>query len=327
MSHLGSNFGIVTEGSQDRISIFDADTLTVLHQIPLGIDAIDVVITPDCSRAVVISFGDKTLVQLDLQQETPIIIDTQVATFSLEDVDITPNGDFAVMVDGEGNDFIQSYDLQNKIFVSILPTSAQAVAVSPNGNGLVLTGKVSTDMVRRFTIDNAGVLSDTGFEITSGGDNPINITFTPDGNFAFVSNFSDTNIGILNTQNPNNILLANVHDIINSPQTIVVSKDGTKVFVLTDATVEVFNFNPILATLTLVTSFAHGLSIISYYGVDQMALDITGTQLFISAGRSGVLATFKTDGTPLGNVPGIVANGGVAICGPPPTPSRGINFF
>ena len=36
--------------------------------------------------------------------------------------------------------------------------------------------------------------------------------------------------------------------------------------------------------------------------------------LFISASDIQVLAAFKTDGTPLGTVPGVSANGGVATC-------------
>ncbi len=61
MSRLRSNFGIIAERSNNRISIFDTDTLGVIQQIPLAADVIDVALTSDGRRAVVTSFVSKTI--------------------------------------------------------------------------------------------------------------------------------------------------------------------------------------------------------------------------------------------------------------------------
>jgi hypothetical protein len=84
------------------------------------------------------------------------------------------------------------------------------------------------------------------------------------------------------------------------------------VFALTASNVDIFAFDPIAGSLTLLRSFAHGLGIASYYGVDQIALDACETKLFISA--TGQVAVFTTNGLPLGTVPGAEGSGGIAIC-------------
>lgn len=70
-------------------------------------------------------------------------------------------------------------------------------------------------------------------------------------------------------------------------------------------------FDPVSGNLTLARSFAHGLSIAPYLGVDQIALDQRETRLFISA--NGQVAIFTTFGTKLGTVAGVAGPGGLAI--------------
>lgn len=46
MTHINSNIGIAAERNINRVSLFNTDTLTVTHQIDVGVDAIDVGLTP-----------------------------------------------------------------------------------------------------------------------------------------------------------------------------------------------------------------------------------------------------------------------------------------
>ena len=319
MSQTNSDFGIVVEQHLGRISFFNTETLEVLNQITLGYDFVDTAITSDCISAVVTSDFSQTLVELNTQSEPPKVIAIQEGQSSMADVDITPDNHFAVTITGLNHPFnIQSYSLQKNKFVSTLPISFDAVgiAVSPNGNGLVLTNRSSANTVRRFMIDPNGVLFDTGQEIISGGSRPFNIAFTPDGNFAFVANLIGSSIGILDTENPDNITLLSAVGTNRLPGTIAVSHDGTTVFVLTESTVDIFNFNPQSGTLNLGNSFGHGLLIdpAHLFGADQMALNTNETKLFISANISRELKVFTTSGKLVGFVAGVEANGGIAIC-------------
>jgi 6-phosphogluconolactonase (cycloisomerase 2 family) len=175
---------------------------------------------------------------------------------------------------------------------------------------LLLTARNFANKVHIFVITRDGHLIDSGLEVDAGGTGPINITFTPDGGFALVSNFNSSQIGILQLVNPGNIqLLGSVHTT-SPPQSMVFSRNGSRVYSLGTSTVDSFVFDASAGILTPVRSFTHNLPVLPYFGVDQIALDQRETRLFISA---GVVEAFSTTGFALGAVPGISANGGLAI--------------
>jgi 6-phosphogluconolactonase (cycloisomerase 2 family) len=232
-------------------------------------------------------------------------------TTFLEDVQITPDDMFALSVDGSAaNQNIVSYSLKKNTFVSTLATSAQAVAISPTCGGLVLTAVSSANSVRRFMINRCGDLEDTGQQFPAGA-NPININFSPNGNFAFVVDFAGA-VSVLSTVIPDNISLISTIPTSSQLQSMAISRDGRNLFVLGSLNVYIFTFDPVSGTLALARSFAHGLQITSFFGVDQIALDPSETRLFISA--TGQVAVFTTLGTLLGTVADVSGPGGLAIC-------------
>jgi DNA-binding beta-propeller fold protein YncE len=311
MSQDKINFGIIAEHSAQRISIFNADTLQIIKQIPMNADVIDVALSRKGYFAVASSFVSKTMFKINLcnLRKAHVAYSATTATL-LEDVALTPDNRFAISVDGAADSQdIVSYSVRENIFVSTLPTVSQAVAVSPKGNGVVLTAKYDENTVGLFKINNKGVLTDTGQELPA-GDSPININFTPDGNFAFVANTEDA-VSVLSTANPDNISLLEIVAASDNPQSMAVSKSGRYVFLLGRVNVDIFTFDPVSGSLALARSFAHGLGITSYYGVDQIALDPYEERLFISA--NGEVAVFTTYGVKLGTVTGIAGPGGLAI--------------
>ncbi|KHE72232.1 hypothetical protein [Halobacillus sp. BBL2006] len=124
MSHIQSNFGVVTENSIGRITIFDTDNLTVLHQINVpSYDYIDVAITRNCARALVTAFSAARVIQLDLTQEPPQVIDDEPTPLAAVDVSLTPDSRFGIITDGDffigpGGPGITSYNLQSQMIVS-----------------------------------------------------------------------------------------------------------------------------------------------------------------------------------------------------------------
>lgn len=313
MSYNKINFGIIAEYGNQKISIFNTDSLTVIKQIPITADVIDVALTSNGRRAVVSSFITKTIYQVDLWDiRHPIIIHTATAPTYLEDIELTPDNRFALSVDGSAsNQDIVSYSLEHNNFISALPTIAQAVAISPKGSGLVLTAKYDENVVRVFRIDHEGILTDTGLEFPAGG-HPININFSPDDNFAFVSDTPNA-ISVLSTIFPDNISLISTvpASASNQPQSMAITRNGRYIFSLGLINVDIYNFDPVSGNLTLARSFAHGLNIRSFYGVDQIALDHDEKKLFISG--QGQVAVFTTYGIKLGTVTGVEGPGGLDI--------------
>ena len=305
------SFGIVVESAQRRISIFDTNTFEVQQQLPLDADILDVAISNDLARAFVTSFGSKTMFQIDLCARPARVSGSAVSATMLEDVALTPDGKYALSVDGSAdNQDIVSYSARQNAFVSTLPTSAQAIAISPVCRDLVLTAEFFNNSVHRFVINPNGSLEDTGQSFPV-GQGPINIIFSPCGQFAFVANSNDNTISVLSTIIPRNVLLLGSTPSSNNPQSLAVTRDGRHVFVLASSNVDIYAFDPVAGSLTLERSFAHGLTISSYYGVDQIALDACEARLFISA--IGQVAVFTTYGLPLGTVPGAEGPGGIAI--------------
>lgn len=303
--------GIIAEYQNHRVSIFDIDTLEVIQQIPLQADVIGVDVTRDCRAAVVSSFNSKTLFQISLCARPARVVASAVSQTFLEDIQLTPDGRFALSVDGSAtNQDIVSYSLRRNEFVSSLPTSAQAVAISPETRELVLTAVFANDNVRRFTIDRNGALADTG-QIFPAGDGPINVNFSHDGAYAFVAD-RNNGISVLSTVIPGNILLLDSAPSSGQPQSMAVTFNNKHVFALCTNNVDIYSFDQVAGNLTLERSFAHGLSIASFFGVDQIALDPDEKRLFISG--NGEVAVFTTSGTPLGTVFGASGPGGLAIC-------------
>ena len=308
--------GIVVEHDRRRISIFDPNTLEVLQQIPLDADVYDVAVTDDCSRAFVTSFSSRTMFQIDLRETPARVIGSAVSPTLLEDVAVTPDGKYALSVDGSASDQnIVSYSARVNAFISSLPASAQAVAISPECRELVLTAEYFKDSVHRFVLSPNGSLEDSGQSFPA-GPHPINVAFSPSGLFAFVanSNSSNSTISVLSTLIPDRVTLLDSIPSSDRPQSLslAVTRDGRYVFALTASNVDIFSFDTVAGRLTLLRSFAHGLDIAPYFGVDQIALSPCQEKLFISA--IGQVAVFTTYGMPLGNVVGAEGPGGIAIC-------------
>ncbi len=306
-----NHFGILAENSLQQISIFDTDTLTVIQSIPLGAELYDVALTRDCQRVVITSYEGKTFFQIDLSGKYGELIGRYTVDTFLEDVDLTPDGRFAVSVDGGAeNQNIVSYSLEQNIVVSSLPAEAQAVAISPTCNGLVLASIEKNQSVRRYEINNTGQLFNSEQEILV-GQLPINIIFNQDGNYAFVLDFTGY-ITVLSTIIPHEINIISTLPTIDNPNCMAISKNSKHFFILGKDSVSIYDFDPIAGHLAYLRSFQHGLQITPYYGVDQITLDQSESRLFISA--VGQLAVFTTYGTRLGTVNGVEGPGGIAIC-------------
>jgi len=309
IANLPRNYVIAVENGQRRISFVDADTLTVAYQLGLDGDLLDVAVTSDYRKAIASAFDPGRLFEIDLTSDPPSVVHQFASPTPLEDVAITADNRYAISVDG----FL--FTPQNMVSYRIGDGSAhlavsdtQSVATSPVSINQILASRALQGRVRRYSIDADGALTDTGQEVTA-GESPVNLAFTPDGQFAFTADPQLNQIIVLATEP----YLGETSRIASAslPQTIIVSADGSKVYVLSSEEVGIYAFDPIAQRLTLIGSFPHHLEIPLYYGVDQMALNADETILFVAG--SNRLAAFDAEGNLLGFAPGVEANGGLAF--------------
>ncbi|MCE5173757.1 hypothetical protein LQV63_31555 [Paenibacillus profundus] len=308
MSALPGNYVIAIERAIRRVSFVDTDTLTVAQQISIDGDVVDVAVTGDFNKAVICSFNAQKLFEMNLRTNPPSVVHTFNSPIPLEAVALTADNRFAVSVVGGSPAQMVSYSLEDASG-SWIPADAQAVASSPDLSGRLLTARYNAGRVRLYYIDNAGMITDSGNEVMA-GDTPLNLAYTPDGRFCFVANYYADEIVVLYTGNSNYFGETSRTPVIGHPQTIVVSKNGQRVYVLTTREVASFEFDPVAQRLSLTGRFNHNLDIVSYFGVDRMTLDATESKLIISGQNQ--LAAFNLTGTLLGIVPGVKSDGGVA---------------
>lgn len=71
----------------------------------------DVAITNDCTRALLTTSNNETVILLDLKKEPPQIIDVEPLPIICGDVALTQDNLFVVIVDGDTNEGIASNSL------------------------------------------------------------------------------------------------------------------------------------------------------------------------------------------------------------------------
>ncbi|WP_027088035.1 YncE family protein [Cohnella panacarvi] len=308
IANLPRNYLIAVERGQRRISFVDADTLAVAYQLGIDGDLIDVTVSSDYRTAVATAYEPGRLFEIDLTQDPPSVVHQYASQTPLEDVSITADNRYAISVDGlqQAPQDMISYRLGADT-AQLTASDAQAVAASPVSSDIILASRAPQGRVRRYSIDAGGALTDTGQEVTA-GEFPVNLAYTPDGQFAFAADRQSNQIIVLATGQ----YLGETSRIASAdePQTIIVSADGDKVYVLSSQEVGIYAFDPVAQELTKTGTFLHHLAIPSYFGVDQMTLDANETKLFVAG--SNQLEAFDLQGNPLGIVPGVEANGGLA---------------
>jgi hypothetical protein len=289
--------GMVADDATHAVTVFNADTDTVLGTVPLphgGNDSAigDCSITADQRRGVVTNFNFQVSV-IDLTTSPPSLAPQpnpiRISNYG-EDTAISPDGRFLVVCDGSVTQPISVVDIATQTQMNTFALGHDCNSVDVCSDGSVLVTSVKTGKLRRLTIDAAGTLLDTGEALSSG--EPNNVFCAPGGTSGIVitreaaqiQSFTIPGLEAVNTRP-----LSGEFGISG-----LIHPGGDQVFARSNERVDIFDYQ----STTGVLSAAPRLTIRiagtpTFYGMDQMALHPNGTKLYVS--QPGALQVYHAN--------------------------------
>jgi YVTN family beta-propeller protein len=185
----------VTNSGEGSVSVVDVGTDAVIATVPVGLEPVDVAITPDGKRAYVANMGDDSVSVIDIATSAtvgaPIAVGSQPRGIA-----ITPDGSRAYVSNGGGDT------------VSVLDTATNSVLGGPLEIGTEPDGvAISPDGRFAFVAQRGGEISviDTAtnavVDTVEDGLAPSRIAIGPRGGRGFVTNAGSSSVSAFNPIN------------------------------------------------------------------------------------------------------------------------------
>jgi len=174
----------VVDDERSELYLLDGSRLEILSRIPLGSltgnrYTLDVVVSPDRSLAFVSESNLSAVWVVDLNTAelaagtNPIPVST-----SPQDLELTPDGRFLLVGDGPSAP-LSVVDVAARAQIGTYLPGTSRDAVAAGSGGTVLVADASGGFVRRWAIDTAGTMSDTGHVLAHSG--AVNVVLAPNG--------------------------------------------------------------------------------------------------------------------------------------------------
>lgn len=323
--------GLVADNSESAVTVFDADTDSVLGSVPIPPGSIgDVLISPDQRHGFVTNFNGEVFV-IDLTASPPRLADGKnpiPITNNGEDLSISPDGKYLVIADGSDPQPISVIDIAARSEIHTFSRDSDTNSVDVCSDGSVLVTSSAEGTVRRLTIDSRGALEDTG-DVLSLDDEPNNVFCAPDAKSGLVVTTlsgSMTSFTVPGLERVDTRTLSGNFGISG-----LVDSAGDRVYVRSsyEGFVDVFSYDGSTAALDNAPALSIPISVtFGFFGIDQMALypgkdklyvpEYFANALSVYDAKTGALLTSITDQR-------IVQPTGVALAavtdpcaGPPP---------
>jgi hypothetical protein len=277
------------------VHIFDAGSNTVLGTISIPVDEIDGVIG-DCSVSrdgtlgFVTNFDSKLWV-IDLTKSPPVLASGNnpitISNYG-EDMSITPDGNYVLVVDGNAHQPISVVDITSQTEKYTFTVESNHNSIDVLSDGSVLVTEVITALgtehnrVYRLTIDSAGNLTDTTEMQTV--DEPLNVYGSPNAKSGFVVSLH----GIIQSFTIPGLTLVDTRNLPDIPTCGVMHPAGNKIYLRTTdrnsiGNVIAYTFDSITGAIGNSPLFFISVEACNnYYGIDQMAITPDGNRLYVS---------------------------------------------
>ncbi len=280
---------LANNGGTGLVTIFDADTDVVLGSvaIPGNRQQFDCAITPDGSLGFVTDFSFNVYVIDMATLSLATGINPIPVSILAEDLATSPDGKYLLVTDGAGgNNPVSLIDIATRTEISTIALGNSFLSVDVDNNGSVLASS-NAGNVRRFTIDGAGNLTNTGEVLSLGSTLPMNVYFIPGGNHGIVVNYSPGNL--ISYTLPGLTLAESRSLSGNNGFCAVVNAAGDRVYVrsLNPGSIDMFGYNAATGELsaTPLATISVGARPASF-GVDQIALSPDQSKLYVSENAS-----------------------------------------
>lgn len=208
------------------VSVLSLQTNTIIGSpIITDQDPISIAITPDGTKAFVVSQDEATVAVIDTLTNQRIgSLITIPGTATAQGIAITPDGSRAYVGGLTGN-IIAIIDTTTNTFLSSIVaqgTSPNAIAITPDGR---------TAYIANLTSNNVSVLDiATGTFVGAAiavGNGPRDVKVTPDGSKVYVANTNNL-VSVISTAS--NTVIASI-PVTTAPQRIAITPDGSKAYV------------------------------------------------------------------------------------------------
>ncbi len=293
-SAQAATLGMVADNFTNKVTVFDADSDTVLGSVSIpfgaGTRAIgDCVITADQQFGFVTNFQFQVWV-IDLTTNPPSLatgINPIPIANSGQDLALSADQRHLVVSDGANVQPICVIDVASRTMVSQLSLGISCCSVEVSDDGSVLAASFGTSLVYRLTLDGNGVLSNTGETAPAGG-RPNNLVRAPGGRS-----------GLVVTREANQVrsfTYPPLTEIDTRPleHTFGISgithPAGDRVFVRSqlgpfgpEGAVNVFTFDPDTGALGSAAQLTIQVSATqTHFGMDQLAFHPSGRKLYVT---------------------------------------------
>jgi hypothetical protein len=200
---ISSNFSIVNTADDVVYGPFLEDQLGTN-----GGGRFDIAVTPDGRTALISNFGDSTVFFVNVADPIhPSLITSVTVPMLAEDIDISPDGKYALVTDGGFSPMVASIDIASATLVYTADLGVhQALAVVIAPDGTVIVADYFNNAVHTLLLDEMGVISYAhtytytypGYAITDthGLPSPVNVGLAPDGQTIIVCDATTSTIGV-----------------------------------------------------------------------------------------------------------------------------------
>ena len=294
------NLGMVADYGAQSVTVFDADSVTVLGTIPLPVSSAvvgDCSISPDKTVGFVTDFLGQVWV-IDLTVSPPALASgpnpIPIANPG-EDMVLSPDGKFLLVCDGSLPKPISVIDTATRAQVHTfdLSTGCNSIDVCEDGSVLVTSWNART--VHRLTLDATGNLADTGETLFLGfsGDGPNNVYCAPGGRTGIVVIRSPQEIRSFTIPGLHEVDIRPLSGIGLSGISGVFSPDGERFYARgSGGFVDTFLYDPATGALGAAPVLTlPAASPPTAFGIDQLALSLDGSLLYVPDFR--VLRVYK----------------------------------
>lgn len=202
---------------------------------------LDVAVTPDNRFALVSNFAGDTVYRIDLANPTAPSVEGSVGlSFSAEDIDIAPDGSFAMVTGGLGESHVALLDLApfaltTTYTVTTSSAGASCVAIGPDGQTVVLCDSNNDRIIYGVVDPASGLMSESTLAT---GSFPVNAAFSPDGKTVIVANAGDTSVNVYQVTAPGTLVAGTPPSVGSGlpggQQSIAFSPGGSEAYVLSE---------------------------------------------------------------------------------------------